>query len=50
MDKMFEPLHKALFLDPSSFVTCCYWTWWSTLQEFSLHVAPRKHQKMRKTK
>ena len=40
--KMFEPLHKGLFLDPSSLVTSCYWTWWSAIKEFSLHVVPRK--------
>ena len=47
-DKMFEPLRKTLFLDPSSFVSSCYGTWWSTSHEFSLHVVPRKHQKRRK--
>jgi hypothetical protein len=46
-EKMFEPLLKALFLDPSSLVTSCYWIWWSAVQEYSLHVAPRKHQKRR---
>jgi len=46
-DKMFETLRKALFLDPSNLVTSLYWTWWKAIQEFSLHVAPRKHQKIR---
>ena len=47
-DKIIEPLRRALFLDPSSFVTSCCGTWWSAIHEFSLHVAPRKHQKRRK--
>jgi hypothetical protein len=46
-EKMFEPLHQALFLDPSSLVTSCYWTWRSAVQEFSLQVAPREHLKSR---
>ena len=46
-DKIFEPLRKAVFLDPSSLVTSCYWTWWNAVQEFSIHVVPRKHQKRR---
>jgi hypothetical protein len=46
-DNMFEPLRKSPLLDPSNFVTKCYWTWWSAVQEFSLHVALRKHQKRR---
>ena len=31
-DKMFEPLRKAVFLDPSSLVISCYWTWWSSIR------------------
>jgi len=46
-DRIFEPLRKALFLDPSSLVTSCYWTGWSSTQEFSLLVAPREHQTRR---
>ena len=46
-DKMFEPMRKDLLLYPSSYVTRCYWTWWSAVQEFSPHIAPRKHQKRR---
>ena len=34
--KVFEPLHKAVFLDPLNLVTSCYWIWWSTIREFSL--------------
>lgn len=49
-DKIFEPLRKAPFLDPSSLVRSRYWTWWSAIQEISLHVAPRKHQKRRHTR
>ena len=46
-DRMSEPLRKALFIDLSSLVASCYWTWWSAVQWYSLHVAPRKHQKKR---
>ena len=46
-DKIYEPLRRALFLDPSSLVTSGYWIWWRAIQEFSIHVAPKKHQKGR---
>jgi len=32
---MFEPLYKTPFLDPSSFLTSCYWTWWSAIPRIS---------------